>query len=308
MFSGFELWPMEEGRQYSEYSVESNPRAYMSMRDYRNQLMGTPSYSVTPTYAPPPHPQYASLFQHQPPQPISPIEQAILDLTKLVGDAMVEQKEFNAQLSQKIHTVENPLEQKLDEFQSEVGQQVNSLQCSISKLAQQLDHQGEENPEDKCLTEAILGEQAQLQPQEELKVESVEAPPEELQDAPQLGIVYRPWKKEEEILPLLSEEINGKEAREEPQRPITQATNSPLPSPVYTLATTQFTPAAQFTPQAPTTKATPSLLVLQNIRKLVATVQASATTSKTQTAAYIAWHSCWFGCRFGFGAPESRHF
>ena len=314
--------PHEE--QYSEYFVESNPRAYMtirdyrnlawknqqpwernpnpprSMRDYRDQWMSAPSYMVPP--------QYASLSQPQPPQPISQVEQAILDLTKLVGDAVGEQKKFNAQLSQKIYTVENPLEQTLDEFQSEVGQQVDSLQYSNSKLAQQLDHQGEENPEDECLTETNFEEQAQLQPQEELKVESVEAPPEELQDAPQLGIVYGPWKKEEEILPLLSEESNGKEAGEEPQKPITQATNSSLPSPVYTLPTTQFTPAAQFTPQAPTTKATPSLLVLQNIRKLVATVQASATTSKTQAAAYIAWHSGWFECRFGFGAPESRHF
>ena len=225
-----------------------------------------------------------------------------------MGDAVVEQKEFNAQLSKKIYTVENPLEQTLDGFQSEVGQQVDSLQCSNSKLAQQLDHNGEENPEDECLTETIFGEHAQLQPREELKVDSVEAPPEELQDAPQLGIVYGPWKKEEDIIPLLSEESNRKEAREETQKPITQATNSPLPSPVYTLPTTQFTPAAQFTPQAPTTKATSSLLVLQNIRKLVATVQASATTSKTQAAAYIAWHSGWFGCRFGFGAPESQHF
>ena len=114
-----------------------------------------------------------------------------------MGDVVVEQKEFNAQLSKKIHTVENPLEQKLDGFRSEVGQQVDSLQCSISKLAQQLDHKGEENPEDECLTETIFGEQTQLQPQEELKVESVEAPPEELQDAPQLGIIYGPWKKEE---------------------------------------------------------------------------------------------------------------
>ena len=116
---------MEEGKQYSEYSVESNPRAYMTMRDYRNQSwqsqqpvernpneymtmrdyrnqwMGTPSYNVTPTYAPPPHPQYASLSEPQPPQPISLVEQAILDLTKLVGDAVGEQKKFNAQLSQK---------------------------------------------------------------------------------------------------------------------------------------------------------------------------------------------------------------
>ena len=159
-----------------------------------------------------------------------------------------------------------------------MGQQVDNLKCSISKLAQQFDHQGEENPEDECLTEAILGEQAQLQPQEELKVESVEAPPKELQDAPQLGIVYGPWKKEEEILPLFSEESNGKEAREEPQRPITQATNSPLPSPVYTLATTQFAPAAQFTPQAPTIKSNPSLPILQNLKKLVAIAHIVATT------------------------------
>ena len=58
--------------------------------------------------------------------------------------------------------MENPLEQKLDGFQSEMGQQFGSLQCSISKLAQQLDQKGEENPEDECLTETILGEQVQL--------------------------------------------------------------------------------------------------------------------------------------------------
>ena len=113
------------GEQYSEYPVEGNPRAYMTMRDYRNlswqnrqpwernpnpprsmrdyrdQWMSTPSYSVTPTYAPLSHPQYASLPQPQPPHPISPVEQAILDLTKLVGDAVEEQKKFNAQLVKK---------------------------------------------------------------------------------------------------------------------------------------------------------------------------------------------------------------
>ena len=146
---------IEEGEKYSEYSVERNPRAYMSMRDYRshpwhnqqplgwnpntyrsmkdyrNQWMGAPLCSVSPTnapfdntynpslsnhtnssweprpsqYTPPPHPQYASLSQPQPPQPISPVEQAILDLTKLVGDVVEEQKKFNTQLSQRICTV-----------------------------------------------------------------------------------------------------------------------------------------------------------------------------------------------------------
>ena len=108
----------------------------------------------------------------------------------------------------------------------------------------------------------------------------------------------------------------GKEAREEPQEPIlqpipmnlnpnatAQPQNSPLP--VYKLPT----PAANSKPAAPAPKAhaNPSLLV-QNIRKLVAIIQASATTSKTQAAAYIALHSGWFGCWFGFGAPVPRHF
>ena len=130
---------MEEGEQYSEYLVERNPRAYMSMtdyrnlpwqnhqplgrnpnpsrsmRDYRDQWMSAPFCSVPPTYAPPASPYWATIPQPpQPPQSISPAEQVILDLTKLVGDFVEEQKEFNAQLSQKIHTVENSLNQKVD--------------------------------------------------------------------------------------------------------------------------------------------------------------------------------------------------
>ena len=206
-------------------------------------------------------------------------------------------------------------------------------------------------------------------------MELVKAPPEELQDTPESGDTFWPWKKEEQtsaliseeesqeeeclsdtmveeqcqqhlllepsdigatVCPwenhtaLLSEEINGKEPGEVPKKNVIQ------PNPIYldTTATAQDTkyplpvapsvdqvyilpsPAPQPTPAAnskPTTpapkaKSNPSLLVLQNIRKLVATVQASATTSKTQAATYIAWHSGWFGCGFGFGTPGPRHF
>ena len=173
-----------------------------------------------------------------------------------------------------------------------------------------------------CLTETILGEQAQLQPHEELEVESAKAP-EELQDAPKSSVSFWPWKKEEEIIALLAEEGSGIEAGKEPQKltlqPIpmklnptatAQATKSPLPvapstDQVYILPTPEALP----TPKTPTGKATPfAMLVLQNIKRLVATVRASATTSKTQAAAYIAWHSGWFGCWFGFGGPEPRHF
>ena len=150
------------------------------MTEYRDQWTSTPSYSVTPTYAPPPHPQYASLSQPQPPQPISPVEQAILDLTKLVGDAVEEQKKFNAQLSQKLHTVENSVDQRLDGLQSEMDKKIDNLHYSIPRPAQRLVHQEEENLEEECLTDTILGEEAQLQLQlqEGLKEEPAEDPEE----------------------------------------------------------------------------------------------------------------------------------
>ena len=138
-----------------------------------------------------------------------------------------------------------------------------------------------------------MGEQAQLQLQEELKEEPAEAP-EELQDFPQLCVVYGPWRRKEEILPLISEDGSGKEVGEEPQKPTAQVTNSPLPcpDPVHILPT----PAAHSTPETPTTKAISSTLpVLQNFRKLVAYVRTFATTSKTLAAAHIAWHNGWFG-------------
>ena len=291
------------GKQYGQ---EGNPRAYMTMRDYRNlpyqwgnqqpvgrnpnpprsmreyrdQWMSAPVYHVPSAYPPPPQydypepPFYASTPQSpqspQPPQLISPLEQAILDLTKLVSDAVVEQKEFKALLSKKIHTeensldqkldglkddfehkwdslhdssedlidqqqcppeeecqsgtrveeqrvvtvqanqenetVENPLNKELDGFQSESDQKLDILQQSILKLAQKLD-QIEENLGAEYFTETILVEQAQLQPQEELKMESVEAP-EELQDAP---VNFLPWKKEDQTSALISEEESQEE-------------------------------------------------------------------------------------------------
>ena len=308
-----------------QYSQEGNPRAYMTMRDYRNlpyqwqqpvgrnpnpprsmreyrdQWMSAPVYSVNKR------------------QSIPPFEQAILDLTKLVGDVVEEQKKINAQLSQKIDTMENNVNKRIDGLQSEMEQKLDNLQYSISKLAQQLD-QEEENLEEECLTETILVEQALLQPQEELKVESLEAP-EELQDAP---VTFWPWTKEEQISALITEESSGHETGEEPQEPIlqpipmklnpsatAQPQNNPLPvapsdDQVYILPT----PAEKSKPAAPAPKgkSNPLAAMLQNFRKLVAIAQIFATTSNKMAAAHTAWHSGWFGCRFGFGAPEPRHF
>ena len=146
-------------------------------------------------------------------------------------------------------------------------------------------------------------------------MELVEAPPEELQDAPESGDTFWPWKKEEQISALISEKGSRKEIVEDPQKHVLQpiptnptanakTTYSPLP--VYILPT----PAEKSKPAAPAPKgkSNPSLHAMQNFKRLVASVHKFATTSKAQAVAYTAWHSGWFWCGFGFGASEPRHF
>ena len=266
-----------------------------------------------------------------------------------------EQRVVTVQANQETETVESSLNKELDGFQSESDQKLDIQQESILKLTNQFVHQEEENLEEEsqeaeCLTETILVEQAQLQPQEELKMESVEAP-EELQDAP---VNFWPWTKEEEITALLTEKSSGHEGTQEPiiqpnpqaipidldhnataqpknnpllvppsadlvyiqpqpaanskpAAPAPKGKSNPLPAASPESVFILPMPAAQPKPQASTTKATPSMLVLQNIRRLVASVHTFATTSKKMENAYIAWHSGWFGCGFGFGAPGPRH-
>ena len=110
-----------------------------------------------------------------------------------------------------------PLEQKLDGFQSEMGQQFDSLQCSISMLAQQLDQKGEENPEEVCLTDTMVDEQCQQQPHQGLIEDFIEMS-EGLSESSDMCVVVFPREKEEEIIALLAEEGSGKEEGEEPQK------------------------------------------------------------------------------------------
>ena len=221
---------------------------------------------------------------------------------------------MNVQVNRQIETLKSEMELKFD-----------NLRCSYSKLAQQPDQKEEkkleeESQEGESLIETVLVEQAQLQPQEELEVESLEAP-EALQDAP---VNFWPWTKEKEITALLTEKSSEHEGTQEPiiqpnpqPNPINldtlttaQDTKTPLPAAppesVYILPT----PAQKSKPAAPAPKgkSNTSLHAMQNIRRLVASVHTFATTSKKMANAYIAWHSGWFGCGFGFGAPGPRHF
>ena len=401
-----------------KYGQEGNPRAYMTMRDYRNlpyqwgnqqpvgrnpnpprsmreyrdQWMSAPVYHVPSTYPPPPQydypepPFYASPPQSpQPLQSIHPLEQAMLDLNRIMDDYVEANKKIKAhsivtmednlnkkidglkddfehkwdnlhdssedlidqqqcppeeecqsgtrveeqrvvtiQANQETETVESSLNKELDGFQSESDQNLDIQQEAISKLTNQFVHQEEENLEEECLTETILVEQAQLQPQEELKMESVEAP-EELQDAPESSVDFWRWTKEEEITALLTEKSSGHEGTQEPiMQPNPQAipidldhnaTVQPINNPllvapsdnqvyILPLPTDNLKPA---TP-APKARSNPSLHAMKNLKILVASVHTFATASMKMANAYIAWHSGWFWCGFGFGASEPRHF
>ena len=235
---------------------------------------------------------------------IPPFEQAILDLTKLVGDVVEEQKKINAQLSQKIDTMENNVNKRIDGLRSEMEQ------YSISKLAQHLDHLEEESQEEECLSDTMVEDPCLQQPQEIL-VENFE---------PSVGAAICLWEEKEATFPL-TEKSSGHETVEGTQEPIIQPNpidldpnataqpkNNPLLVPpsadqVYILPTLaeKSKPAAP----APKGKSNPPLATMQqNFMKLVAIEQAFGTTSNKMATAYIAWHSGWFG----FGAPGPRHF
>ena len=303
-----------------QQSVERNPSEYRSMRDYRDQWMSSPyggTYNhswgnhTNSSWEPRPPPQYdhpeppfyalsSQSPQSQQPPPLSLVEQAILNLSKQVDNFIEEQRVVTVQANQETETVESSLVKELDGFQSKIDQKLDILQESISKLTNQFVHQEEENLEEECLTETILVEQDKLQPQEELKVESAEAP-EELQEALESSVAICLWEEKEATFPL-TEKSSGHETVEGTQESIIQpnpidldpnATAQPKNNPLLVppsadLVYIQPPPAANSKPAAPKAKSNPSLHAMKNLKILVAYVHKFATTSKAQAVAYMA--------------------
>ena len=107
----------------SPYSDTYNP-------NWRNHL-NLSWKPKSPAYAPPGAQQQfgsTSAQQQQHPPPSSPVEQAILNLSKVVGNFIEEQKSINFQTNQKIEAIESSLNKKLDTMHSE-------LQSSITRLS-----------------------------------------------------------------------------------------------------------------------------------------------------------------------------
>ena len=70
---------------------------------------------------------------------------------------MEKHKTINAQLSQKINTLENNVDKRIDELQREIDKKFDNLQKSISRLAN-LQHV---YPEEECLIDTMVEEHCQ---------------------------------------------------------------------------------------------------------------------------------------------------
>ena len=188
-----------------QYSQEGNPRAYMTMRDYRNlpyqwqqpvgrnpnpprsmrdyrdHWMSAPVYSVPSTYPPPPQydypepPFYASTppspqspQSPQPLQSIPPFEQAILDLTRIVDDFVEENKKINAH---SIVTVEDNLNKKIDGLKDDFEHKWDNLQDSIEDLI----YQQQCPPKEDCQSDIMAEEQRVVTVQANQETETVES-------------------------------------------------------------------------------------------------------------------------------------
>ncbi|KAL6349691.1 hypothetical protein AAG906_041098 [Vitis piasezkii] len=94
---------------------------------YNSSWRNHPNFSWKPR--PPPY---------QPPQ-------AIVNLRKVMGDFVGEQKEINSQLHQKIENVESSQIKRMDEVQNDLSQKIDNLQDSISRFANLNTMQEKEN-------------------------------------------------------------------------------------------------------------------------------------------------------------------
>ncbi|KAL6335133.1 hypothetical protein AAG906_027193 [Vitis piasezkii] len=79
-------------------------------------------------------PPYQPQGQTQAPQQPSLVEQAIVNLSKVMGDFVGEQKAINSQLHQKIENVESSQIKIMEGMQNDLSQKIDNIQYSISRL------------------------------------------------------------------------------------------------------------------------------------------------------------------------------
>ena len=67
-------------------------------------------------------------------QQVSLVEQDIVNLSKILGDFIGDQKNINTQINQRIDHVETSFNKKFDSLQTNLTQKIDNMQLAISKL------------------------------------------------------------------------------------------------------------------------------------------------------------------------------
>ena len=222
------------GKQYGQ---EGNPRAYMTMRDYRNlpyqwgiqqpvgrnpnpprsmreyrdQWISGPVYSVPSTYPPPPQydypepPFYASPPKSpQPLQSIHPLEQAMLDLNRIMDDYVETNKKIRAH---SIVTVEDNLNKKIDGLKDDFEHKWDNLHDSSENFIDQ-----QQCPQEEiCQSGTRVEEQRVVTVQANQETETVESSLNNESDGFQSKIDQKLDIQQESILNLTNQFVQPEE-------------------------------------------------------------------------------------------------
>ncbi|WKA12401.1 hypothetical protein VitviT2T_029786 [Vitis vinifera] len=105
---------------------------------YNSNWRDHPNFSWKPQ--PPQYKQYVQALPQA-----SNLEQAMVNLCKVVGDFVKKQEAINAQINQRIDRMESTLNKRMDEMQNDMAQKLDNLQDSISRLANLNTMQEKEN-------------------------------------------------------------------------------------------------------------------------------------------------------------------
>ncbi|RVW37062.1 hypothetical protein CK203_113137 [Vitis vinifera] len=97
---------------------------------YNSSWRNHPNFAWKPR----PNPYQSPAQSSQQSQGQSSVEQALVSLSKVMGDFVSEQKSINSQLNQKIDNVESTLNKKIDGMYNELSQKIDNIQYSISRL------------------------------------------------------------------------------------------------------------------------------------------------------------------------------
>ena len=203
----------------NQQPVERNPNPPRSMREYRDQWMSAPVYHVPSAYPPPPQndypqpPFYASPPQSpqspQPLQSILPLEQAMLDLNRIMDDYMETNKKIKVH---SIVTMEDNLNKKIDGLKDDFEHKWDNLHDSNENLIDQQQCP----PEEECQSGTRVEEQRVVTVQANQETETVESSLDKELDGFQSEIDQKLDIQQESILklthqPVQQEEENPKE-------------------------------------------------------------------------------------------------